>query len=458
MPLLAITRQLDRQSVLDRLQKEQREFNAGSLAFFEIEFDEVMALAVIDFLQSSSQKGRRFGELTFYHCPGNRHVDKVLEVAVALDLFSNFYIQGRRAPNFRPLSLDLFGLQNMKQARHLNKIRLSVLSLSREDAAALKSGLENVGCRERGTPPLEHISLSNIRFQKDALAEICQGFRKNQSLLVVALICCGLADEEVAEVADSLASHPSLTMLRMSWNRCRNLGLQAFVRLLAGKGSKLQSLDIQHQHILRRGVRTEGGDRMRIEELLNGWERIRNKTLKRLVLAGNKLVDDDMDHLAMLLRRLSCLEELDLDSNRVTSNGLQIFAKHNISSRLRVLRLSMNPLSTDTSSALVKILQVYPELHVVISNDFWRWTKQETNIRHLMDINRAGRVLLNDNKAIPLSVWPLVLARLNACWGRPGGKNGMYYLLRRGPVLLERSITDSTQRSEPPRKRKRHSL
>jgi len=41
---------------------------------------------------------------------------------------------------------------------------------------------------------------------------------------------------------------------------------------------------------------------MRIEELLNGWERVRNKTLNRLVLAGNKLVDDDMDHLTMLLR------------------------------------------------------------------------------------------------------------------------------------------------------------
>ena len=95
MTLLSITRQLDRQSVLDRLQKEQREFNAGSLAFFEIEFDEVMALAVIDFLQSSSQKGRRFGELNFYHCPGNRHADKVLEVAVTLDLFSKVYIQGR---------------------------------------------------------------------------------------------------------------------------------------------------------------------------------------------------------------------------------------------------------------------------------------------------------------------------------------------------------------------------
>ena len=54
---------------------------------------------------------------------------------------------------------------------------------------------------------------------------------------------------------------------------------------------------------------------MRIEELLNGWERVRNKTLNRLVLAGNKLVDDDMDHLAMLLRRLSCLDDLDLDSN-----------------------------------------------------------------------------------------------------------------------------------------------
>ena len=451
MPLLSITRQLDRQRVLDRLKKEQQELNAGSLAFFEVDFDEGMALAVIDFLRCSSRSGRHFGELNFYHCPGNRHADKILEVAVALDLFSKFYIQGRRAPDFRPLSLDLFGLQ-MKQSRCLRKVRLSVLSLSQEDASALKIGLEN-STAKTGNPHLEYFSLSNIHFQKNSLNEICVGFRNNQSLEAVALVCCGLEDEEIAGVANSLASHPRLTELRLSWNQCRRLGLQALVRLLACKGSKLESLDLQHQCTRVRGVRLNEGDRIRVDDFVEGWNRVRNKTLKRLVLVGNRLVDDDMDSLSMLLRRLPCLEELDLDSNHFTSNGLHIFAKHKIPSRLRVLRLAMNPLSTETSSALVKILEVHPELNVIASSDFWRWTAEDSSIRHLMDINRAGRVLLKDNDSIPLSVWPLVLARLNPRWGRLGGLNGMYYLLRRGPVLLNRSNVDSISPKERKRKR-----
>ena len=109
-----------------------------------------------------------------------------------MDLFSKFYIQGRRAPDFRPLSLDLFGLQ-MKQSRCLRKVRLSVLSLSQEDASALKIGLENSTAKP-GNPHLEYFSLSNIHFQKNSLNEICVGFRNNQSLEAVALVCCGLEE------------------------------------------------------------------------------------------------------------------------------------------------------------------------------------------------------------------------------------------------------------------------
>jgi hypothetical protein len=464
-PILSITRQLDSPGIVKRLQREQQEMTAGSLAFFEIDFDEDIEEAAIAYLRSCARNRRRFVEFDLFLCPGNAHVHKVLETAVELDLFSKIYMKGTKHPEYQQPSLNaLLGRTTtvtLPNVRNLAKLQFSFLTFHRQDALALRS------CLEGSNSPLTELLLSNIQFLEGALVELSHGLRTNSSLQCLAMIGCALTDAEMGGILmDSLVAHPSLKCLRLFGNQCRAVSAQNLVRWLSRATCRLDNVGLPNQflrNIIPRGgggggggafSEGEGDCRMRIEDFLQGWKRCcRNKSLKRLVLSGNKLDDDDMGQLALLLRRLPCLEELDLDANQISNQGLQCFAQHDTPSRLRILRLAQNnQLTKEASPTLVKILQVHPELHtVVISGVSWKSTPEKKELQHLLDVNRAGRVLLS--RPIPLSVWPLVFARLSRPRNPYGGyvnqrlsdnaKNGIYYLLRHGPILFERSMTSS---------------
>ena len=51
---------------------------------------------------------------------------------------------------------------------------------------------------------------------------------------------------------------------------------------------------------------------------------------------------------------------------------------------------------------------------------------------HMLDINRSGRILFRDKQSIPLSVWPVVLGRVNQMFAdHPQRRaNAMFYMLR----------------------------
>lgn len=54
----------------------------------------------------------------------------------------------------------------------------------------------------------------------------------------------------------------------------------------------------------------------------------------------------------------------------------------------------------------------------------------------LLDLNDGGKVLLSERfKPIPLSVWPVVLERVNQRKGYYESTNVLYHLLRNGPVM-----------------------
>jgi hypothetical protein len=271
--------------------------------------------------------------------------------------------------------------------------------------------------------------------------------------------------------------------------------------------------------------------------------------LRKLVLCGNQIDDSDMKDLAFLIRhRFPRLEEIDLRFNDITTDGLQTFADYSDpnnddnffttnnnnnnnnnttsnktnttnngrktqhkdhfpppSSRLRIIRLTNNPLvmTNQTSIILLKLLKIYPELQLIQSNLEWEnGTSIAMYIQHLVDINRAGRVLLlagssgtssrgregnydgvspipspsssiaaaaaaaatrmksqqqlspeegrrwkqqqkHQRRPIPLSAWPLVLARLTRKARYPhyipkkNSMNGMFYLIRHGPIIVE---------------------
>jgi hypothetical protein len=475
MTSLSITRRLDSQGVVDRLhQQAQNALEASSLAFFEVELDENIAEATIDYLRKAKARGqRRFGELNLFLCPGNIHLTQVIKVALELDLFSKVYIQGTNDPSYAQPDLSVMG-HHMSKTRNLCKLQMTFVTISRQDAVALKGGLGGMSRSTTTATPtttptptttttsaacLEQLLLSNVSFQEGALEELCQAFRHNTSLETLALQSCGLTDSNMALVLQSLSLHPRLTTLRLFGNQCRAQGLHALLQWLSRADCQLEILDLHHQFIRRRNLEPATGN-MRLEAFVRqGWpddERAGNHSLRRLVLSGNKLVDDDMEHLSRLLRRLPCLEELDLDSNLITNQGLEVLTRQSSnSSRLRILRLSQNPAITpqEASTTLIRILRVHSELHIVtpivafLSHDTTR-----EDVQHLLDINRAGRVLLLQQRRIPLSVWPSVLARLSndqptLTRGRHSNKNGMYYLLRHGPVLMEQRVISTTTKN-----------
>ena len=479
MPLVSITRRLSQSGIVSRLKAERIEQSASSFAFFETEFDASIAETFLEVLQF--RHGRRLTEVLFTSCPGNEHLTLVLQTIVDLDLCSWIKLYGDRNgnnTNYIQPTLEPFG-SRMGLARNLHILNLKHLTILPRDAVTLKLGIAE-------NNHLEKFLLTNIRFREEdtSIQELAQGLASNKNLRVISLISCAHADKNVALLLDSLESHPSLTTLQLFGNHCRDLSLAAMARLLATKDCKLTSLDMHNQCLNRRyrSQRVEGlgeqeenvevDDAFRIQVFNESWPSTlyRNKSLKRLVLAGNRLSDDDMQPLAMLLRRLASLETLDLDNNSITDAGVQRLADHaTVSSRLRVLRLTSNRIQGGAAaSAMLKLLKNHPELHRVTPTVLWTSLRPLGNhIKASMDQNGAGRVLLVDTERskIALGVWPTVLARnCRAYYPSPSNinirnhANSIFYLLRNGPVLLERPMVSQKTRDKTMNKRKREEV
>jgi hypothetical protein len=88
-------------------------------------------------------------------------------------------------------------------------------------------------------------------------------------------------------------------------------------------------------------------------------------------------------------------------------------------SRLRSLYLDSNPImpngNEEDQSALLRLLMSAPQLGYVAAPFTTETSSLFTPlIRHYLDWNRCGRVLTTGHeKALPLSMWPLVFARAN---------------------------------------------
>jgi len=253
-----------------------------------------------------------------------------------------------------------------------------------------------------------------------------------------------------------------------------------------------------------------------------------NRTLKKLWLNGNprlggRDVDgvNDMGYLGLFVSRyLSVLEELDLDSCGISDAGLAKFAtasclespsSYLVTTRpenarevqmspapieagslealvvpntsLRRLRLSGNDkLSSKSSSSVVKILDRYPMLKTITFDSrkqcVWKGTVHEHRVRHLLNVNECGRVLLfslrnsNDKhrhnhsrgESIAMTLWPLVFEYINRRFlhglgilnqdSRMLAANGIYFLIRNNAAIIPRQSSSgavgmSTEASAP---------
>jgi Leucine Rich repeat len=384
-------------------------------------------------------------------------------------------------PSSHALQLASHGFR-MKFTRRLRNLELVNLPLSHDDVQGLMYGMENP--RHRG---IVKLSLDGVKFfdtEDDesndvVIEELCDGLPNATSLRTLELERCQLTDEHLSKLFESLESHNSLICVNVAGNHCRHLGLKSIDRLLSVASDsndntkdgenvnqcRLEAINLGFQFTSENSFAMTS-EQMQLDILTEDWKSKININLLHLNLSGNSLHDSDMAHVGLLLSRFPCLQSLDLSFNEITIDGLTLFAKTvkaGEKSQLRSIKLTNNPLTSESyASVLLQLLKILPELRSVQSNVDWGDDgdnnvedgdegKQSTEkvreaVQHLIDVNSAGRVLLcNSRRAIGLNIWPLVLARLtrpskvyvpgyvpmkNKC-------NGIYYLLRNGPVLTK---------------------
>jgi hypothetical protein len=143
-----------------------------------------------------------------------------------------------------------------------------------------------------------------------------------------------------------------------------------------------------------------------------------------------------MDRLGEILSTCK-LEQLGLENNRITHSGF-VSLTQNIPISLKRLYFSGNDF--DKEEAACHILTLFEEHPQLWQDDFyWEDSKSpiHRNVRHFKDLNQCGRALLAH--AIPLSFWPIVLARANALFSDSEERthNAIFHLLQ-GPALMQR--------------------
>ena len=366
----------------------------------------------------------------------------------------------------------------------------------------------------------------------EIIQELCEGIPNNTTLHTLELQRCQLMDHHIAMVVRSITKHQTIKTLNVSENHCRQQGLLALNELFSlhnnnndsnnaessssevehpeekktsstsslASRCKLETLDLSYQFTSEDTFAT--GERIQLELLLCPSPPTQHFSqypyLRTLILSGNQIQDPDMETLAILIRRFPQLQEIDLRFNDISTEGLQLFADcsdpnnnerqqshqshphYSIPyvSRIQTIRLTNNPLTNDASEIVLELFKLYPQLQFVQSNVEWENSIHAKPIQHLMDINRAGRVLLvrtgnNQRKQhqqdygniqstttiaiegekqqqhqhqgpIALSVWPYVLSRLTRKRRYPNviptknGVNGIYYLIRHGPIFMQK--------------------
>jgi hypothetical protein len=210
------------QELAEKLKQANVETATG-LTFVDYRFDEdIIVRAVIDLFHRAFQKGRQLGCLEIRRCTGR--VDEILHVASSLDMFDEMLLDGDSVlSQHGSLSISLA----MQFNKHLTKLDLTCMQITRQQAAALGAGLITAKSQH-----FKLLYLENMTFADGAITELASGLKQNASLCMLSVYGCNLGDAELAEVVDAVESHPSLKALVLGGNQGQELTLVALGKVL----------------------------------------------------------------------------------------------------------------------------------------------------------------------------------------------------------------------------------
>jgi hypothetical protein len=402
------------------------------LRFYEYRFDEDIAVrVVINLFHRAFKKDLQLDCLQLFKCTGR--VDEILHAASSLDMFDEISLKA----NSEISQHGFWSISSaMKFNKCLTKLSLCNMEMTRQQATTLGAGLITSNSQH-----FEELRMDGVTFADGAITELASGLKQNSSLCILSVDGCYIGDVELAVLVGAVDSHPSLEELSLRGDECQKHTLAALGKVLASRSCWLETLDLSDQNYDNGGL---GGLLGILAQSLQ-W----NESLTRLELGKNVLVDKDMDHLGQILATCK-LQELDLSENKITHSGF-VRLTQNTPNSLKSFDFSENQF--DEEEAACHSLTLFEE-HPQLWEDGFNWTDSKSpihrNIQHFKDLNRCGRVLLlARDGAIPLSVWPIVLARANivlsGVYKKKRTHNAIFHLLQ-GPALMQRRFDrDSSQ-------------
>lgn len=271
---------------------------------------------------------------------------------------------------------------------------------------------------------------------------------------------------------DGLRGHPTLQQLNLAGNKCRTAGLVAIASALSFTSAQVDhagavlpalSLDLSNQHI------TKNCQTFLDDAVLQAWSSHKSFTdrLETLDLSGNKLDDADLSMLVSLLfpkttesqqhgPPSSRLSRLDLSRNCFTDQGIHALADVIKTYRddypcdsarfWKKLNLTNNPsLTNEAFQQLASAMEINLFLEELLVDSLVSGEDSVTqsainHIQFYLSLNKGGRKVLDRRyPAIPLSLWPVLLARVNRQqYDSCSSNDVIFHLLSQGPVLKDR--------------------
>ena len=187
------------------------------------------------------------------------------------------------------------------------------------------------------------------------------GLAYNTTLKTLDLSCCNLKDHYISNILLGLHNQSSIVNLDISRNKCRELAMQELGQLLHLCECPIKNLDLREQivpppddEISVDTANTMEEEYLDIKLLNDGLKQ--NDILQKLKLSHNKLRDGQVVDLARSLKGNRTLEELDLQYNLITDQGVSMFTSLVTEiSGLRVLLLGGNTFGQEGQTELEKL-------------------------------------------------------------------------------------------------------
>jgi hypothetical protein len=265
---------------------------------------------------------------------------------------------------------------------------------------------------------LQTLDLSRCEFgADDAIATLCDGLSKNMTLRSLSLSHCRLEDDEVAQVATALQDHPTLLDLNFRMNYAQDEAIDAISEYLIRRTPRLQSLDLAQQN--------PGILNLKVLAMALAV----NTTLQKLYLQENFLRDAHVDALVTAMTQNYTLRELNMENCELRTVGFsKLLGGLGQFRGIAKLWLKENKFSccNDAAAAVVVVCDDDDDddddddehnndvgrnltLRVLDVDDD---VILPSHVRQVVEWNQGGRQSLSPN-AVPLSLWPTILARVD---------------------------------------------